>query len=460
MANLEAALSDSSFAAFVVRRDASARLIFRHPGRGAVNSELLKACAWLTPASSRAGGLGETRQLKAERYGGRGIGHNGGGARCGLSGSLQIKGTGCNSLRGRDVPADYAHGGMSLFECIQESLWSEVFSHALPFGAVRTLGVLGSDEQCWWVTERWGAEALAGRYGSPPNLPRGLLVRPAALRPAHFERAALYRPVGNAREELQRDLERTRCCLMLLPQLLPAPAGGMPKGASLEEVLEAGLVEMATRYAMQSAAAMAKRLVHGNITSSNICLDGRWIDFGSATAIPQWGSACGYGPFWADQGIYSDIFSELLLHCRRFLGIDRVAAERILCACVGAYGRTHDEWLTKRFAATTGVPWILFDDAEGTRRAAVLARTLIRLARIGGEGYLSPHPDHHATFGRFRMYELMHALAHCDSDAQRWSVALQELGDVALASQLSDAYASFLLACEEMRATRDCLPVR
>jgi hypothetical protein len=77
----------------------------------------------------------------AERYGGIGIGTNGGGARCGYYKSYQIKGVGRTPLVGKDCETWHSYGGLSLFDAIYEAIYSKILNNVLPKGAVNTCGV-------------------------------------------------------------------------------------------------------------------------------------------------------------------------------------------------------------------------------------------------------------------------------------------------------------------------------
>lgn len=203
MAKFANAVGDLGLVPFAVRRLSRPFVAMTGPEFAEVGDEsVVEAYGWMIPSESDQDDAfvgHESRIVLGERYGGRGIGGHGGGVRCGLCGDLQIKDIGANPLAAPGAPLDYNHGGMSLFECIQEALWGEIFTIALPCSAVRIHAVIGTNTQCWWVKRRWGAEALKERYGPDALLPRGPVVRDAALRPAHFLRALVFNitAVGN-----------------------------------------------------------------------------------------------------------------------------------------------------------------------------------------------------------------------------------------------------------------------
>lgn len=113
----------SGFADFHCERCPNPNLIWMH---GSQREEgLLDRFAWTVSGNKKRGG-DERRKFTAERYGGVGVGRNGGGARCAIEGSISIKGNGPNPLVDKGSPPGYSHGGMSTAECLQEAAWSTV----------------------------------------------------------------------------------------------------------------------------------------------------------------------------------------------------------------------------------------------------------------------------------------------------------------------------------------------
>lgn len=231
---------------------------------GLSKEEVLSKYSYVVANSSSVGELGtDKKTFFAERYGGDAILRNGGGGRCGFDGDFQVKGIGPNQLVGEDVEAADGNGFMSLDSAIYESIWAEIIHIALPYGAVRAVAVIdtGSDFE----------------HGGK-SYPRGLLVRMPAVRPAHFIRAAYFkeRPTGSMSE----DAKRVRAVVKRLVGFLPVNKDGLITGTLCEQ-LSIGLSELAKRFARQFATARAKRIIHYNISASNISLDGAWLDFSS-----------------------------------------------------------------------------------------------------------------------------------------------------------------------------------
>jgi hypothetical protein len=218
----------------------------------------------------------------AEMYGGAGVGPNAGGVRCANIGACQIKGIGQTILAGRSTDKWHKHGACSLQDAVKETIFSELFHIALPHGAARPIAIY--DLGVTFATEI-GADKLPGKA------PRGLFVREPIVRLAHFMRSS-FMDVGD--DIAARELPRMRT---LLPKLVDHLCAG--KGLPCLESVEIGLLEMYWLVIEQTVAMRLKRLVHGSMIPSNFGIDGRLVDFTTATAIStlqpvvvSLGSAC------------------------------------------------------------------------------------------------------------------------------------------------------------------------
>lgn len=396
-----------------------AALILNRGSKHLHDQEILAQYAWMNSTNNDDLRFqpDDLATFHAERYGGIGIGIHGGGARCGIAsnGYYLVKGIGCTPLLGKEAPLDYSHGGVSLFEAIKEAVWGEVLYYALPYRAARAPYVIATGTRCWWVVNRWGEDLLRDRYGDDVYLPRGLIVREGAIRPAHFMRAMYFKPAPELNRKISSDAERVRANINVLHHVLPLPSHmSIADIISPTERLQLGLSEMARRYAMQEAAAKAKRLIHGNISPSNICLDGRWLDFGSFTALPGWGDVLGYGVFWDNSSVYANIFSELCFNIRKYFTVknEPLPQEEALHA---EYQATYTSSLQKRFLSLTGWPLILLDEVQSMPAFHYLYRSLLAIAKAGHDlPYREPdkeQPDDASEFGTYRLGTILFALA-------------------------------------------------
>jgi hypothetical protein len=197
----------------------------------------------------------DTKFMLAERYGGFGIGSNGGGARCGSLGPFQVKGCGKNLLAGPDQDVHHSYGGFKAVYAVHEAIYASILETILPLGAVRILGVILTGASGAYVkkdVERgWGA----------------LMVRDAVLRPANFLRARSFRPTGEASQVVVSDVGRVRRANRELYRLLGSEAR-----------FDVYIKRFLSNCANQFIFARMARLSHGAVTASNIAIDGRWLD--------------------------------------------------------------------------------------------------------------------------------------------------------------------------------------
>jgi hypothetical protein len=122
-------------------------------------------------------------------------------------------------------------------------------------------------------------------------------------------------------------------------------------GSSVGELLS----EHARRIATQAACARSKRLIHGNISASNIALDGRWIDFDSITALSDFGrlimGAFDLSDFWSEFRDHINPLKDLCFYMQKYSGRS-TARDDILNEFVATY----QEKLSEFFLNLTGIP--------------------------------------------------------------------------------------------------------
>jgi hypothetical protein len=247
-----------------------------------------------------------TTTFLAERYGGQGLGSNGGGVRCGLLNGVQAKGIGRNPLAGRDADFFHSYGGASLNEGMAEAIWGEVIHSALPHGACRVFGL---------ITTGTRVPLLAPKPGQDPTTARALIVRQALLRPAHYMRSPYFDPVDD-RITIISDTDRTRAAVATLSKTLHSIYNA--QDAPLNDMLHT----MFGRAAEQLAAARAKRIMHGSLIDSNWSLDGRWLDFGTTSTLPDHGRyfiSPGSPDFLHEHMILRRTMKDFIFYLRKYL---------------------------------------------------------------------------------------------------------------------------------------------
>ena len=246
-------------------RLASARVLWVHPSlrareatdqRRTLDDQLLSKTAFVVSE-----GPADVTGV-ADRYGGAGIGRNGGSGRSVLVNGYHVKGVGRTPLVDPSMDVSHANGGAYLAECVREILWAELLASS-PFGASPIVALIDTG-----LTQRWDGD------GQGKVERRCLLVRQVPVRAAHFERAALFRSEGMAESLL--DARRVEANI----------------GAALRRWGMDGWMQIlhtwATRWAMQLGFLYAHRVLSGASTTSNIDLNGRFIDFGGFVSLACW----------------------------------------------------------------------------------------------------------------------------------------------------------------------------
>jgi len=287
----------------------------------------------------------EERAMVVDRYGGNGIGSAGGSGRCGSFGGLQTKGVGVTPLVSPDADSYHSSGTMVVEEAAQETIMSEVFRFALPFGAVPVIGFAGTG----------GTFSEAAAYGEVHVRRRVVLIRPFALRPAHFMRN-VYHAGSNtyyAGQEYSLDTRRVR-------HLIPALDDALCRSGVADTVdgkLSDHLLRLADRFAAQAAASFAKRLLHGGITASNIGLDGRFIDFGTACHVNAYRRLArppGMQDLWNQAGGLEFVLVSLAEHCTQYLG-EKCVPSDVKESLVSRYRRQFRSRIEIEFAKMVGL---------------------------------------------------------------------------------------------------------
>ncbi len=319
----------------------------------------------------------------AERYGGNGMRTNGGGVRCGVDGDYLVKGMGCNQLLGEGIDFWYAHGSMPLSEALAEAMWARLLQVALPFGAVDVPAVLASGS-CSWFRDK---------QGERQQVPGGLLIRRAALRLASFERAVYFRPLQPPAKYPKSDVERMRSLIAELPNSLPLPPQLELEGKSElrnasqlseKQRLQLGLGELVRRYACQSAAAASKRIMHGALVSSNIALDGRWMDLGSVTELPGFGINKVFRPsFWRENQHFFPGIENLLFYIQKYSPATMRLPEDGLPHLKQLHSNVFQYELLLGLLGRAGFPVALISQLMGHDAVLTLANLLLGIAQAG-----------------------------------------------------------------------------
>lgn len=193
-----------------------------------------------------------TQTTFAERYGGFGIGINGGGARVINLDKVQIKGVGANALAGEGALRSHSYGGLDIQGAVKEIIYSRLLNKISPVGVQNIHGLILLDE----------TSALHNGNKAPSVL----MVREPVARPGHFLPCFNFRVKPGDRTFMRSDYSR-----------IVGIYKSIGKQALISEFYS--LVQhFLDKCADQLSFFRMARLSHNALTPSNICLDGRVLD--------------------------------------------------------------------------------------------------------------------------------------------------------------------------------------
>lgn len=197
--------------------------------------------------------------MEADRYGGSGLGTNGGAGRAAFlsHGNLNIKGIGLTPLAVVD-PEDYihSHGGAPMREGFLEAIWGEVNQNLFSAGSTQILAIIDTGDATPWA--------------DGTSEPRALIVRAGRqFRPAH-----LVNNEGKARFAEDAFIRAAR------------DSGDLVEHAGTPD-LDATMRNVIVRHARTAAEQVRWRILHGATSTSNMELDGSQLDLGTQTSQPR-----------------------------------------------------------------------------------------------------------------------------------------------------------------------------
>ncbi|WP_313587673.1 protein adenylyltransferase SelO family protein [Aquidulcibacter sp.] len=233
-----------------------------------------------------------------DRYGGGSIGANGGSGRAGYIGRGHLKGIGPTPLIG-DGEKSHSSGGAYLEEAMRETIFSETFELENTNSVIRNICIIDTGE---W--QKWPRSAKIKKER------KVIIVRPRFLRLGHFDRALGYRPRNQALEA-GNDALRVRTFADYFANWCNQEFRSL--GDLLIKSIEKTLDSLAFSHVFCFR--------HNALSSSNISLGGRLLDFGAASTFPYWGTARTptdvHSPridFWDFMQIVDDLVIALMHH--------------------------------------------------------------------------------------------------------------------------------------------------
>ncbi|MYM95200.1 protein adenylyltransferase SelO family protein [Duganella vulcania] len=368
----------------------------------------------------------------AERYGGKGVGTNGGGVRCGNIGDWQIKGVGCNPLVGMGTDYWHAHGGATIDEAIKEVIWSEICSFTLPYGAIRTAGIILTGTKTW-KKER-DKKTIADR---------ALIIREKSIRPAHFMRSVNYNPNDLIWSSCVSDNDRTKNSINSLTRNFPMPSDV----ADPAKNLYASIYKLLKRAAFQMAAARAKRIPHGSINCSNICLDGRYIDFGTMTAISDFGRVIisgGNPDLWNEEIAVRQTLENIYFSVLKYESdINKVLPN--VDYFWAEFQRIFSDRLCIEFLKLTGIPEFYFEKIPLEAKIS-LWKVMIKIISHGNREPFRLTENSPVKFGSYHLNTILQ-IASLSRNKAELTVDLKNHISETLVNEFSDSYWNFRNEC-------------
>lgn len=193
-----------------------------------------------------------TQTMFAERYGGFGIGTNGGGARVVNINDAQIKGVGANALAGDGALRSHSYGGLDIQGAVKEIIYSRLLNKISPVGVQNINGLIYLDQ--------------TSALHNDTNAPSVLMVREPIARPSHFLPCINFRLKPENRALMRSDYSRVLSIYK-----------SIGKQALLSEFYTL-IQHFLDKCADQLSFFRMARLSHNALTPSNIGMDGRVLD--------------------------------------------------------------------------------------------------------------------------------------------------------------------------------------
>ena len=223
------------------------------------HEQLMDALSYKIPGPADLANGGRKIKMYADRYGGSGIGGNGGAGRAGFLpwGNLNIKGVGNTPLSKPSGDFQHSHGGAPMKEGLLEAIWGEVNMNLFAEGSTQILAVIDHGDYTEWPGGGRERRALIVRAGSQ-------------LRPAHFCIG------GQQSAAAALHFERATKMTGDLVKRLDGDKPVTDLAATMRNVID--------KHARTAAEQFRWRILHGAVSTSNMELDGAQLDLATETS--------------------------------------------------------------------------------------------------------------------------------------------------------------------------------
>lgn len=275
------------------------------------------------------------------------------------------------------------------------------------------------------------------KYGV--SIPGALIVRKLPLRPANFL-------INHNRPDKVAEIQRVKENLKKLPFLLPLPQGF--RANSNEERIRVGFRTLITRTAEQYSFTYAHRIYHGALSTSNLELNGSFLDFGTMTTLDGYPKAMAYDlkPF-GNTAIFEDnLFFVLAEEWRKYLP-DNLANElpskvEIHDLFQSTFTKTFNIEMVKQI----GIPQYILQGRGSEDAVQKLGSILSKIAFIGPDQFVDIKFRVSKSQNDYNMLNIFKVLSHeAFSDSHRLDQMLMvHLSKDILREQLVEAYVELM----------------
>ncbi len=334
-----------------------------------LHQQLIDALSYRLLKPGEEAGERRVVTMGADRYGGDGIGDNGGSGRAAFLpwGNLHIKGVGVTPLADVD-PKDFqhSHGGAPMREGFLEAIWGEVDSNLFASGATQVLAVIDNGDYTEWPDGTRERRALIIRAGNQ-------------VRPAH-----LLRNLEDG-GDFSADVFVAACRQSGMLVTRDDNGTEVPDvAATMRRVIDA--------HAKTAAEQMRWRYIHGAISTSNLALDGGQLDLATSSTQPRTAPVImvsGFGHFGGEHEDRVEQLDWVYSALRRSIAKperQRLRAQRINVGA--AFQKAYERYLAVQYGEAVGLKPALVQSLYARQPELLegLTQTLERLRKLTNPG--------------------------------------------------------------------------
>ena len=367
----------------------------------------------------------KTKILYADYYGGNGLNGNYGSGRAASIGQFQIKGMPTPMIRKDSKSNDHNSGTANILDGFREAIWGSILNKIMPHGANQTLLIIET-----------GAMSQT-KYGV--SIPGALVVRKLPLRPANFL-------INYNRPDKEAEILRVKKNLKILPFLLPLPQDFSANND--EERISVGFRTLITRTAEQYSFSYAHRIYHGALSTSNLELNGSFLDFGTMTTLDGYQKAMAYDlkPFGNTTIFEDNLFFILADEWGKYLPANLARELPSKTEIHDLFQKTFTKTFNLEMVKQIGIPQSILQDLESQEAVQKLGSILSKIAFTGPDQLVDIKFRVSKSQNDYNMLNIFKVLSHeAFSDSHRLDHMLMvHLSKDSLRTQLVKAYVELM----------------